>query len=599
MIRKDVEDSRQIGELCRLSPAIQPPPAIRSLALCVLGFVLCILVSVAPLHNLAGTTLLLQLTPGMLLVWVGAWLPRDLGLATNRIQSFVSTNSFEFQALMVVAFTIYSLCVRLIQRQAPQANNRRILRVIWLGMFGAGIIFILMPAMLSHDIFVYAGYGRLLAFYHTNPYFTPFSAYPHDPLYRSDDWRTAVAAYGPLWLGVCGLASLVLGANPLGYILAFRIFGFACHLFNTLLITAILRTTGRTPRTVALGTALYALNPLVLLESALGAHNDVFMVTLLLLGFLFCVRAEQHGITRPRNYLPPVLFFTLAGLIKFTCLPIIALFIIMLFYRTLRSAQTGEASHRPYAEPRPVSATTRQATVLRWWPALLTTLIAGAFSGGVALAGYAPFWVGYSVSQIIGSFSAPPSAYMTAFSILKGITVWGIAHPQPVHSWGYTLLSMFSQHALWNYINIGTVCIGMIIGAICLWRRPTIRTLALVALAILGALLIVTTWFFPWYVTWLMCLAAICLPGTSTRIGRGLLAFTLVFSVSAFSVYLFNGRAPQGNWNGFVCLTSIGPPVLAFLLAITWRRRKPTQQPGGQLYSMTTIGEDSKTITLL
>ncbi|MBA2284021.1 MAG: hypothetical protein H0W02_00910 [Ktedonobacteraceae bacterium] len=570
----------------KLSLARQRRSATRKITLCVLGFVLCILVSVAPLHRLAGTTLLLQMTPGMLLVWVGSWLPRDLGLTANRIQSFVSTNSFEFQALMVTAFATYGLCALFIQRQVPQANNQRILSVIWLGMLGAGIIFILMPAMLSHDIFVYAGYGRLLAAHHANPYFTPFSAYPHDPLYRVDDWPGALAAYGPLWLGICGLASLVLGANPLGYILAFRIFGLACHLLNTLLITTILRTTGRTPRTVALGTTLYALNPLVLLESTLGAHNDVFMVTLLLLGFLFCIRAERRGITRPRNYLPPVLFFTLAGLIKFTCLPVIALFIAMLFYRALRPAPSDTNS-------------ARQVTVWCWRPAILTTVIAGAFSGCIALAGYAPFWVGHSVSQIVGSFSAPPSAHLFAFSISQGITGWGITHPQPVHSWGYTLLSLLSQHTLWNYINIGIVCAGMIIGAICLWRSPTMRMLALAALATLGALLVVTTWFFPWYVTWLVSLAAICLPGTSTRIGRGLLAFTLVFSASAFSVYLFNGLPPQGGWSGFVCLTSIGPPLLAFLLAVIWKQHRPAPQPGEASHSATTIAKDSKISSLL
>lgn len=55
--------------------------------------------------------------------------------------------------------------------------------------------FVCIPALLSHDAFVYAGYGRLLIVYHANPYFVPFSAHWHDPIYQYDDWGsyTAVA----------------------------------------------------------------------------------------------------------------------------------------------------------------------------------------------------------------------------------------------------------------------------------------------------------------------------------------------------------------------------------------------------------------------
>jgi hypothetical protein len=100
-----------------------------------------------------------------------------------------------------------------------------------------------------------------------------------------------------------------------------------------------------------------------------------------------------------------------------------------------------------------------------------------------------------------------------------------------------------------------------------MWQAPTIRNFALASVVVMGALLIVTPWFYSWYVTWLVGLIAVCLPLKDNRVGRALLAFTLTFSASAFLTYLFkDGYPPFGIWTGFVFLTTIAPPILAFLI---------------------------------
>src|SRR5205823_12363799 len=249
------------------------------------------------------------------------------------------------------AFVIYMLCVLLVLRQSTQAvnnkQNHQTLPLIWLGTIVAGLLYVFTPAMLSHDIFVYASYSRMMATYHSNPYFVPLSAFPHDPLYTLDVWANSTAAYGPVWLVVCSLWGFILGPLPLTYVLSFRLFALAIHLLNTCLVTIILRANGQTPREVILGTLLYAWNPLVLLESSLGGHNDVFMVTLILLGVLLSMHAEKKNqLTHLRGFLPPLVAFTMAALIKFTTLPLIALFIIFLALRTLRSTQPTAFSFR-------------------------------------------------------------------------------------------------------------------------------------------------------------------------------------------------------------------------------------------------------------
>ncbi len=196
---------------------------------------------------------------------------------------------------MALAFGAYGLCALLIWRQPAQDNFSATLRLIWLGAIATGLIFVLTPAMLSHDIFVYAGYGRILVAHHANPYFVPLKAFPQDPFMPLDDWKGATAAYGPLWLDISALGALLSGDDPLRYILAYRLFGLAAHLLNIWLIYTTLRVMKRSPRTVTLGVLLYAWNPLALLESSLGGHNDVFLVTFILLGILLSVRAEQRS----------------------------------------------------------------------------------------------------------------------------------------------------------------------------------------------------------------------------------------------------------------------------------------------------------------
>jgi hypothetical protein len=89
-------------------------------------------------------------------------------------------------------------------------------------------------------------------------------------------------------------------------------------------------------------------------------------------------------------------------------------------------------------------------------------------------------------------------------------------------------------------------------------------------LALLGGLLIVTPWFFPWYILWLISLAVLALPAWRERITVALIGGALTFSGSALFVYLFRGYAPIGGWIGFTSLTTIGPPLGVFLLLLLW-----------------------------
>jgi hypothetical protein len=528
-----------------------PSPQTSSLGMiaCSLAFLFCILVGLAPLNRLVGVDYMRSLPFSAWLLVIGTWLPLDLSLSSNTRESELSTHLILFLGMIALAFCIYSFCAWWIGRQPANRSQCTSLRWIRAITLLAGLAFVFTPAMLSHDPFVYAGYGRVLAVHHANPYFVTLSAYPADPLMRLDDWNNVPAAYGPFWLLVCALSTFLAGSNPLAYILFYRLLALAAHLINTMLVAAILRRMGCSQRTIALGTLFYAWNPLILQESSLGAHNDTLMVTLLLLGLFFWIRYEQYStVYRLHHALPSLVAFTLAALIKFTAAPLIVFFLLLL----ARTAIIHNKSLRS---------------------ALLLLFTGGIISGGIALILYAPFWIGHSIQEISGSFTSPPSANAAYGSILSALHNWIKVHGWSSGSAFEGPLRFFSQHKTWQTINLVVLLTLMLCGNLWLWRNPTTRTLALASLAVLGALLIVTPWFFPWYVTWLVGLAAVGLPIHRSRLGRALVGGTLAFSASAFCIYLFRGLPPLGDWGGPTPLSTVGPPLLTFLLLLLLPRR--------------------------
>jgi hypothetical protein len=531
---------------------------LRTIRLCALALILSMLVSIAPLLHLAGKSYLLSIpTNPFLLLW-GAWLPYDLHLTHPPRASMLDTNDISIAVLLLLQFTFYALCAMAMHRQPIQGNFKRVLRLIWLVAIVAGIIYVLTPSMPSRDIFVYAGYGRTIVEHHANPYFVPFSAFPQDPLTSFDDWRYSTAAYGPAWLLISSIGAFFLGATPMANVLGFRSVGLGLFLFNTWLVYAILRKMGRSSRTVAIGTLLFAWNPLVLMESCLGGHNDIFMITFILLGILLSVNAEQHNFARPVYYLTPIFAFTLAVLVKFTALPIVGIYLLYLARYTLYPVPTASSANQ-------------QKPSLHWGSMLTKVLLAGIAGSLICGIFYAPFFIGHSLHDIVHSFSTPPSSLFSENSLLRAIVEWIKANSLPAQtSWTITVLSQLNHRYIWDWISYATLLCMLIIGAVYIWRIPTTRTMVLVALASFGVLLVITPWFFSWYVTWLVSLAAVSLSDTNDRLGKALLAFTLTFSATAFVSY-----SAITHWSILSWLTMIGPPLLVFGAFVTFKH-KPT-----------------------
>jgi hypothetical protein len=272
-----------------------------------------------------------------------------------------------------------------------------------------------------------------------------------------------------------------------------------------------------------------------------------------LLGVLLAVRAEQRGqLLRPRGYLPSVIALTLAPLVKFTALPTLAVFLLFLVCKTLRPTTTG---------------TLKQA-LHNWRSALLLLVWSGLTALLVALTLYGPFWLGHNLPDITASFKLAPAMRHGENSFMRSVVI--LLHDKPATTFPLTLLD---HRSFWDMLTFIVLAIGLILGGFKLWSRPTIKNFVLVALATMGAVLLVTPWFFSWYITWLIGLAVVSLPVRQSRLQSALLAFTLTFSASALLTYLFaNGYWPFFFWAYLNSAITTIPPACTFILVLVlWR----------------------------
>lgn len=154
----------------------------------------------------------------------------------------------------------------------------------WLVILTSGILFLSYPAF-SHDIFNYMFDARILTKYHANPYIHTALDYPDDLWTRFMHWTHRTYPYGPVWLAVSALFSLLGMGKFVLSLLNYKIMFLLFHLGNIYLIHKILSKT-KTKNEIT-GLIFFALNPLILIESLTSPHNESLMLFFLLLSLYY------------------------------------------------------------------------------------------------------------------------------------------------------------------------------------------------------------------------------------------------------------------------------------------------------------------------
>ncbi len=178
---------------------------------------------------------------------------------------------------LIIIGVLYFLYWRLIRNLESAAGFTRKIFFRYL-MLVIGILFFSYPAF-SYDIFNYTFTARTVVLYHKNPYIViPLQFWTIDPWVSFMRWIHLPSAYTPLWIlltipaYVFGFGSVLLTLWNIKLIVA------ASYVITTVLIGKILDIMD--PKKAVLGMALFALNPLVLIETLVSSHNDMVMMAM-------------------------------------------------------------------------------------------------------------------------------------------------------------------------------------------------------------------------------------------------------------------------------------------------------------------------------
>ena len=141
-------------------------------------------------------------------------------------------------------------------------------QLVWGAILLLVTAFAVAPVLLSHDVYSYVDYARLGVRHGLDPYVYPPQDAPADPAYADVAWTEATSAYGPLFT----LVTYPLAWLPVGVAVAVLKAAAALSVLGiAALVSRIAAWRGVDPLRAA---AFVALNPLVLVHVVGGAHND-------------------------------------------------------------------------------------------------------------------------------------------------------------------------------------------------------------------------------------------------------------------------------------------------------------------------------------
>lgn len=251
----------------------------------------------------------------------------DLNLTLSRA-SFVQSIQKAFQyigfynrpvstgmyiGIVLALFALYSWALNLAR------NGVLSLSKIWLLIWTIVLLVTFSyPAAFSYDFFNYMFTAKTVMVYHKNPYVViPLQFAGIDPWTNFMRWTHLPSAYTPFWISL----TLIPYAVGLGYfvlvLFGIKVLVAAFYLLACLYLAKIVKRSES--RSAAVSMVLFALNPLVIIESLVSSHNDIAMMALVLVA-IWCL--EQ------KNTIVAWWYLALSVATKFVSIVLIPLFFI-------------------------------------------------------------------------------------------------------------------------------------------------------------------------------------------------------------------------------------------------------------------------------
>jgi alpha-1,6-mannosyltransferase len=232
-------------------------------------------------------------------------------------------------SLLIVAALVAAFVFLLVEAW----SNRVRLSSVLVAAGASLTISVAAPVLLSRDVFSYAAYARIYGVDHLNPYGSVPAAFPRDPFVAvtAAQWIHVHPLYGPVFTLVSGAIVRAWPRSPGAVIFAFK----ALAGTSIAIATACAALAARALRAerAALTAAVVGLNPVLVVHTVGGGHNDA-LIAAALSGALALAVTEPRRRAPEQDRRPLTLktvavtaLLTLAVLIKAVVAPVLVLWL--------------------------------------------------------------------------------------------------------------------------------------------------------------------------------------------------------------------------------------------------------------------------------
>ncbi len=384
-------------------------------------------------------------------------LPRQ-SIAT--LNKYSNEGALLYIVVFVLLFAAYWLGYQIIRG----LSQRRFLVII----VGFSVLFNLIMIQMypadASDVYDYILRGRMTSVYGLNPLKDVPNEIKQDSFYEFISWRSVPSAYGPAWELLAGFASRLAGDDRTTNVITFKLLAVAGYGLASLFIGLALIKIA--PRRLLGGLYLFMWNPLLIYMTAGIGHHDALVASTIALAIFSLTR---------RWYVAATLALVLGTLLKFIPLMLVPI-IAVIALRQLRGR-----------------------SLLRYLilSALLSILLAAA--------AYAPYWHGWETLRLerrdrmyTGSVATVIRELLIPTLDNKPIQTSPTDTPITNALMAQGSIILFGLFYLWQLIR--------------LWRagqQDTLLPIRIIGRVLLFYLLVVSLWFYSWYLIWILPIAAV------------------------------------------------------------------------------------------
>jgi hypothetical protein len=194
-------------------------------------------------------------------------------------------STYCYVGIMILLFVFY---IRLLLLAAKAKLLRK---TFWFVIIITAVILTFSYNAFSYDLFNNIFDAKIITHYHLNPYQHKALDFPGDPMLSFMHWVQRNYPYGPIWLLFSAPISFV-GMNVfLPTFFLFKILAGVSYVGGVYYVEKIALQVNK--KTAVFKALLFALNPLVLIEGLVSAHNDITMFFFAIFGLYLLFKSKN------------------------------------------------------------------------------------------------------------------------------------------------------------------------------------------------------------------------------------------------------------------------------------------------------------------